>query len=138
MYEIKRRSIAKNLKEIEKLVNYIKLAWDRKLTESTGGNMSVRIGKEIYITPTYFVKYFLTVDDASIIKFKGEKIKNKKIKFSSEYKIHLKLYKERKDIKSIFHAHPRYALILAICKETLNIRYFPESIENLSNIIYIP
>ena len=128
----------KDLKEIEKLVNYVKLSWDRKLTESTGGNMSVRIGEEIYITPTYFVKHFLTVDDISIINFNGEKINNKKIEFSSEYKMHLRLYKERKDIKSIFHAHPRYALILTICKEKLNIRYFPESIENLNNIIYIP
>jgi len=125
-------------KEVEKLVSYIKLAWDRKLTESTGGNMSVKVGEKIYITPTYFVKHFLTVDDISIINFKGEKIKNKKVKISSEYKMHLRLYKERKDIKSIFHAHPRYALILAISNKKLNVRYFPESIENLSNIIYIP
>ena len=32
-----------DIKELEKLASYIRLTWDRKLTESTGGNMSIKI-----------------------------------------------------------------------------------------------
>jgi L-fuculose-phosphate aldolase len=39
---------------LTKLAEYVRLTWDRSLTESTGGNMSVRIGDKIYITPTFF------------------------------------------------------------------------------------
>jgi len=45
--------------QLEKLAEYVRLAWDRGLTESTGGNMSIRIKDRIYITPTFYVKHFL-------------------------------------------------------------------------------
>ena len=46
--------------ELEKLASYVRLAWDRSLTESTGGNMSLRIKDKVYITPTMFVKHFFS------------------------------------------------------------------------------
>ena len=33
---------------LNELASYVRLAWDRQLTESTGGNMSVRIGDKVY------------------------------------------------------------------------------------------
>lgn len=34
--------------ELEKLASYVRLAWNRKLTESNGGNMSIRYDNRIY------------------------------------------------------------------------------------------
>ena len=127
----------KELQLQEKLVNYIRLTWDRRLTESTGGNMSVRIGDKVYITPTGFVKHFMTIDDLVVLDLSGNKIGGK-LNVSSEYRMHLKLYNEREDIKSVFHAHPRYALIHAFNHKEIPIKNSPENIYMLSGIEYIP
>lgn len=125
------------LKELEKFASYVRLAWDRRLTESTGGNMSVKINKKIYVTPTMFVKHFFSIDDIVTVDTDGEQLGGK-LQASSEIKMHLELYHARKDIKSIFHAHPRYSLICAINKIKINTRILPETIVMLENISYLP
>ncbi|NMB32645.1 MAG: class II aldolase/adducin family protein [Clostridium sp.] len=124
-------------KGLKKLVEYTRLAWNRGLTESTGGNMSMRVGNEIYITPTGFVKHFITAEDFVVLNLKGEQIRGKR-KLSSEYRMHVKIYNERDDIKSVFHAHPRYTLIYAINHAEIPIDTTPENLFMLSNIEYVP
>jgi len=119
-----------------KLIEYTKLIWDRKLTESTGGNMSIRFNNKIYITPTMYVKHFITVDDLVILNMDGKQIGGK-LKPSSEYKMHLSIYNERDDINSILHAHPRWSLLYAINNKRIPIRILPESIFMLGEIEYL-
>lgn len=126
------------MKEIlNELASYVRLAWDRQLTESTGGNMSVRIDNKIYITPTFFIKHFFTVDDFVVLNMNGKKIGGK-FEASSEYRMHIKIYKERDEIKSVFHAHPRWTLIHAITHKKLPSCILPETIFILGEIKYIP
>jgi L-fuculose-phosphate aldolase len=122
---------------LEELASYVRLAWDRQLTESTGGNMSVRIDDKIYITPTFFIKHFFTVDDFVVLNMDGEKISGK-YEASSEYRMHVKIYKEREEIKSVFHAHPRWALIHAVTHKKLPSCILPETIFLLHDIDYLP
>lgn len=86
---------------LEKLAAFIRLAWDRGLAESTGGNMSIRLGDKIHITPTFFVKHFFTVDDFVTLNLQGEKIGGK-LEASSERRMHVRIYNEREDIRTIF------------------------------------
>jgi len=122
---------------LTKLAEYVRLAWDRQLTESTGGNMSIRIDDKVYITPTFIIKHFFTVDDLVVLNMDGKKIGGK-FEASSEYRMHIKIYEERDEIKSVFHAHPRWALIHAITHKKLPSCILPETIFLLRDIDYLP
>ncbi len=54
------------------------VAWDRRLTESTGGNMSVRNGDHFVITPTTMVKHFLTEEDLVEVDLNGRKVSGRR------------------------------------------------------------
>ena len=122
---------------LEKLAQHVRLTWDRGLTESTGGNMSVRIGDRVYITPTFIVKHFFQVEDFIELNLKGEQIDGK-LKASSEYRMHIRIYNERDDIKSVFHAHPKWATIFSVLHKEVPTRLLPETIFMLGEIDYIP
>jgi L-fuculose-phosphate aldolase len=122
---------------LKKLAEYVRLTWDRGLTESTGGNMSVRIGDKVYITPTMFVKHFFTVDDFVELDLNGKQLGGK-LKASSEYRMHIKIYNERSDVKSVFHAHPKWATTYSIAHKKVPTRILPETIFMLGEIEYIP
>jgi len=123
--------------KLNELASYVRLAWDRQLTESTGGNMSIRIGDKVYITPTFFIKHFFTADDYVVLDMDGKKISGK-YEASSEYRMHIKIYQERDEIKSVFHAHPRWALVHAITHKKLPSCILPETIFLLRDIDYVP
>lgn len=124
-------------KMLEKLAEYVRLTWDRGLTESTGGNMSIRVGDKIYITPTFFVKHFFTVEDFVVLNLKGEKLDGK-LEASSEHRMHIRIYNEREDIKSVFHAHPKWATIYSVSHKKVPTRILPETLFMLGEIDYIP
>jgi len=123
---------------IEELIEYSKLAWDRGLTESAGGNMSVRIdANTIYITPHSSIKHFLKPKD--IIKISlDDRIIEGDGEPSSERKMHFLIYKERPDINCVFHAHPTYATAFAVSSKKVPFSMLPEAIFLLRNISYLP
>lgn len=58
-----------------------------------------------YITPTNFVKHFMTKENFIELDMNGKKLSGE-YEASSEYRMHLKIYKEREDVNVVFHAHP--------------------------------
>jgi L-fuculose-phosphate aldolase len=123
---------------IEELVEYSKLAWDRGLTESTGGNMSVRIDENtIYITPHSSIKHFLKPKDIIKISLDDRVIEGDG-EPSSERKMHFLIYKERPDINCVFHVHPTYATAFAVSNERIPINTLPEAALLLREIAYLP
>ncbi len=123
---------------IEELVEYSKLAWDRGLTESTGGNMSVRVDKNtIYITPHSSLKHFLTPKDILKITLDDKMIEGDG-EPSSERKMHFLIYKERPDVNCVFHVHPTYATAFAVSGEKIPVNTLPEAALLLRDIAYLP
>jgi L-fuculose-phosphate aldolase len=123
---------------IEELVEYSKLAWDRGLTESTGGNMRVRIdANTIYITPHSSIKHFLKPKDIIKISLDDRVIEGDG-EPSSERKMHFLIYKERPDINCVFHVHPTYATAFAVSNERIPINTLPEAALLLREIAYLP
>jgi len=123
---------------IEELIEYSKLAWDRGLTESTGGNMSVRIdANTIYITPHSSIKHFLKPKDIIKISLDDRVIEGDG-EPSSERKMHFLIYKERPDINCVFHVHPTYATAFAVSGERIPINTLPEAALLLREIAYLP
>ena len=119
---------------------------ENKYVTSHGGNVSCkRTDDSIYITPTKVSKGSLTTDDiihvnidsGDVIQIPHNNMNNKP---TSELPFHLHLYKKRKDINCIIHAHPPVLTGFAIARTTiLQKPFLPEvafEIGSVRNIKY--
>jgi L-fuculose-phosphate aldolase len=90
------------------------------------GNITVRVSEnEVLCTPTMHCKGFLKPDDISTIDMTGKQIAGAK-KRSSEALLHLEIYKQRADVKSVVHCHPPHACAFAIAREPIPQCILPE------------
>jgi len=90
------------------------------------GNISVKISdNEILCTPTMHCKGFLQPEDIATVDMTGKQIAGRK-KRSSEAMLHLEIYKQRADIKSVVHCHPPHATAFAVAHEPIPQCVLPE------------
>jgi len=90
------------------------------------GNITVRTGEnEVLCTPTMHCKGFLKPADIATIDMTGKQIAGEK-KRSSEALLHLEIYKQRSDVKSVVHCHPPHATAFAIAREPIPQCVLPE------------
>lgn len=117
----------------EKLTELCKLLYDRKLTVSAGGNMSVRINEnEIIITPTGRNKGMLRPEEMVKIDLDGNILSDGKP--SIEHKFHLALYKANRDTNAVVHCHPLYCVTLAVQDVPVRTALTPEGILLLGDV----
>jgi L-fuculose-phosphate aldolase len=117
--------------ELKKLIVEIgKRIWTRGFVASNDGNITVKLNdNELLTTPTGVSKGFMNVDMIIKVDLNGKVISgNSKYKPSSEVKMHLEVYKERPDVKSVVHAHPPFATSFAVAGIALNKCVLPEAI----------
>ena len=117
--------------EIKKQICDIgKRIYDRGMVAANDGNISVKISdNEFLCTPTGVSKGFMTPDYICKVDAEGNVIQaNGKFKPSSEIKMHMRVYKERPDVKSVVHAHPIYATSFAIAGIPLTQPIMPEAV----------
>ncbi len=104
--------------------------WTRGYVGANDGNITVVLNEnELLTTPHGVSKGFMTSE--MIIKVdRNGKIVSGSSKYhpSSEVKMHLEVYKERPDIKSVIHAHPTYATSFAVAGIPLDKCVLPEAI----------
>ena len=92
------------------------------------GNISVKVSdNEFYCTPTGVSKGFMTPDMIIKVDSEGNKTEGN-LNPSSEIKMHLRVYKERPDVKSVVHAHPPVATAFAVANIPLDDYILPEAI----------
>jgi L-fuculose-phosphate aldolase len=90
------------------------------------GNITVRIGEnEVLCTPTMHCKGFLKPDDIATVDMTGKQIAGRKPR-SSEALLHLEIYRQRKDVKSVVHCHPPHATAFAVAREPIPQCVLPE------------
>jgi L-fuculose-phosphate aldolase len=89
--------------------------YEKGLTYSTGGNISVKIDNNAFlIKPADFCFGDMRGKDFITINEKGEKIEGPAgNRPSSETPMHLAVYRDLKDIKAIIHAHSPNTLVFA-------------------------
>jgi L-fuculose-phosphate aldolase len=103
-----------------------KRIYNRGFAAANDGNITVRISEnEVLCTPTLHCKGFLKPDDIATIDMQGNQIAGRK-KRSSEALLHLEIYKQRSDVKSIVHCHPPHATAFAIAREAIPQCVLPE------------
>ena len=90
------------------------------------GNITVRISEnEILCTPTMHCKGFLKPEDIATVDMQGNQIAGNK-KRSSEALLHIEIYKQRPELKSVVHCHPPHATAFAIAREPIPQCILPE------------
>lgn len=90
------------------------------------GNITVRISEnEFLCTPTMMSKGFMKPDDICLIDFEGKQLAGRR-KRSSEALLHLEIYRQRTDIKSVVHCHPPHATAFAVAREPIPQCVLPE------------
>ena len=117
--------------EIKKQICEIgKRIYQNGFVAANDGNISVRINdKEVLCTPTGVSKGYMTPDMICKVDMNGNVLQaNGKFKPSSEVKMHLRVYKERPDVKSVVHAHPPYGTSYAIAGIPLDKPIMPEAV----------
>jgi L-fuculose-phosphate aldolase len=100
--------------------------YNRQFAAANDGNITVRVGEnEVLCTPTLHCKGFLKPDDISLVDMTGKQLSGRK-KRSSEALLHLEIYRQREDIRSVVHCHPPHATAFAIAREPIPQCILPE------------
>lgn len=104
----------------EQLVYFGKLLHQETFVSATDGNLSLRLDdNRILATPTGVGKAMMRARDMVIVDPSGIKLKGTR-SVSSEIEMHLTIYKVRRDINAVVHAHPCIATAFACAGTALD------------------
>lgn len=121
----------------EALVETCARLYDRNLTVSAGGNMSMRLDDgNILITPSGRNKGLLRPEDLVKVGLDGAVISGGKP--SIETRFHLALYRLRPDTMAIIHCHPLNCIALTIRENELRCNLTPEGALLLGRVPIVP
>lgn len=107
------KPLAERLTGAELVVYVAKYMFDRHLTDTAGGNISLREGDTVYFSPTLAcVNYHWRIGPEDVIT--GD-ISNldaliRHPRFTREGLSHIAIYKAFPYVQSVLHAHPKYLL----------------------------
>lgn len=88
--------------------------WQRSYVDGNGGNISCRIGENAVIcTPTLLSKADVTPEDLCLVDLEGKQLAGNLAR-TSEVFLHLEIYKNVPQAKSVVHCHPPHATAYAI------------------------
>jgi L-fuculose-phosphate aldolase len=107
-----------------------------RMTTTSGGNLSIRDGDSIWITPARIDKGNLTRNDIVCVKANGDVVGPHPP--SSEFPFHQAIYNVRPDVHGIVHAHPVALVAFSICKQSPNTRLFHQSRHVCGEVGFVP
>jgi L-fuculose-phosphate aldolase len=107
--------------------------WQRGYVAANDGNLSVRVGDRVVVTPTGLSKGFLRPDDLVVVDLKGRKLSGSR-EATSELTMHLHVYSIRDDVGAVVHAHPPKATGFAVAGVPLAQCVLPEVILTLGDV----
>jgi len=119
----------------EKIVEVSKRLYQKDLVAGAGGNVSARIPGSPYIlvTPSGICKGYLSPSDIIKVDLDGKVIEGN-LKPTSETPIHAEIYKVRKDVNAVVHAHPPFCTGFACARVPLDSPIFPEIIAMVGEV----
>lgn len=94
------------------LVDAMRALDARGLNRGTSGNVSIRLGEGMLVTPSGITPDRLTPDLMVPIGAQGE-MRAGAARPSSEWRMHMGLLRRRPDVNAVVHCHARHATILA-------------------------
>ena len=119
------------------LTDLCKRLYDRKLTASAGGNMSIRLNKtQFLITPSGRNKGSLLPDDMIKMDLKGNVLSEGRP--SIEHGFHIAMYKGDQETNAVVHCHPLNCTALAVMGENIKCGLTPEGVILLGDVPMVP
>lgn len=115
------------------IVEIGKRIWQRGYVAANDGNLSIRIGDRVLVTPTGVSKGFLRAEDLVVVGADGKKIAGG-LEPTSELNMHLHVYSIRPDVEAVVHAHPPKATGFAVAGVPLAQCVLPEVILTLGDV----
>jgi len=103
----------KLLKEREEVLKASLEVLRKGLVSGMSGNISMRVGELIVITPSQRYYEDLRPEDIVVINFDGEPVEEGLIP-SIESMMHILIYRERKDVRAVVHTHSLFASVLSV------------------------
>jgi L-fuculose-phosphate aldolase len=97
------------------IVRHARLMAERGYVVGADGNISVRLGDAVLITPSRVDYDRLEPNRIVAVDLDGRGGDNP----SSELQVHLAIYRARPDVLAVVHAHPVHACVLAVRREQL-------------------
>ncbi|MGQ9697010.1 MAG: class II aldolase/adducin family protein [Armatimonadota bacterium] len=101
----------------EELIRVCALIYQRRLSDSAGGNVSVRSGGKIYVTPRYMGsrrRWQITAEE--IVELDADRAQEQAAEHpmvSREVKVHLAVYQAFERAGAVIHAHPENLMVFA-------------------------
>ena len=116
------------LSAAEKVICASKFIYHRRMVNAYEGNVSVRVGGRLIITPSQVCKDELRPIDLVEVDIESEQVLYAAAgrKPSSEVKMHLACYRARPDVFGVAHAHPPCATAYAVCAMPIETKAYPE------------
>lgn len=112
--------------------------WQAGLIAGADGNISVRVGDDLLVvTPRGMPKAGLGTSDLVLVSLAGEQLGGFRSP-SSELDLHLRIYRERRDVGAVVHAHPPTATGFAVAGVSIPGDVLPESISLLGPVPVLP
>ncbi|MFB6160136.1 MAG: class II aldolase/adducin family protein [Haloferacaceae archaeon] len=98
--------------------------YDRGLTSGTGGNVSVRRGDRVAVSPSGVPYDEVTAERVPVVDLDGEVVVGTEDTPTSELPIHTAVYRERDDLGGVVHTHSPYATTFACLAEPIPASYY--------------
>jgi len=109
------------------LIHYSKLLQEKSLVIGPGGNTSCRITDNIAIKPSGLDFKDLEIADLVEVEIDSGEVIPHKYRPSSEYLMHLNIYRMRPKVQCVLHAHPPYTIGLSACDIEIK-HIFPDGV----------
>jgi L-fuculose-phosphate aldolase len=108
--------------------------YSRGFCASNDGNITIRVSDDrILTTPKSVSKGYMTPDMMVVVDLDGRKVAGER-DASSELLMHLEVYRQRPDVRSVVHAHPPTATGFAVAGVSLDRAVLAEVICTLGSI----
>jgi L-fuculose-phosphate aldolase len=125
-------------KERKEVARFMRRLYKHGLTTTSGGNISLRISNEkIAITPSSTDKGRMKWKEVGIMSLLGEN-HTPELKPSIEAEMHLSIYRMKKEVSAIIHAHPVFATSFTAMKCKINTDLTAEATAILGNPSFVP
>jgi L-fuculose-phosphate aldolase len=116
------------------LIHYSRKCYRNNFVKATDGNLSARNKKNLIIsTAANTCKGIITLRDIIKTDIEGKRTESRK-QPSSELKLHLYIYKKRKEINAVIHTHPVFCSAFACSGLSLEKTVLPEIYLKLGRI----
>lgn len=131
-------SDSKYKKERKEVSRFMRRLYKHGLTSTSGGNISFRISDDIILlTPSATDKGRMKWKEVGIMTMLGENL-TPSLKPSIESEMHLSVYRKKKEVRAIVHAHPVFASAFTAMKCPIDTTLTAEAAAILGVPIMVP